>query len=397
MKKLLLFYTFFIALHCHAQLKYPVLSENAEINIITIGPGPELYDAFGHTSIQVKDEFQGVNVVFNYGVFDFDTPNFYLKFAQGKLLYKLSASPYKRFIYNYKSQQRWISTQTLNLSLQQKRNAFIFLMNNLEEKNRYYKYDFFYDNCATRPFYAIEADLGTTLQMDYSDQNKKLLTHRDLIHQYIPWNSWGSLGIDIALGSVIDRTATPEEYLFLPNELKYAFAKAQLSSPTGKKSLVLKEEKIFTPSFIHSYSTHFLISPLFILGIISLLIVFKTYKDFKNDKTINILDTILLLITGITGILVALLWFGTDHTATAWNYNLLWAFPFHIIAAFVIAKKNPPQWIYPYMKLSLIITSLLFFHWLVGVQKYALALLPLLIAITVRYIFILKRLKELKE
>lgn len=374
---------------------YPVLSEKAEINIITIGPGPELYDAFGHTSIQVKDEFQKVNMVFNYGVFDFDTPNFYLKFARGKLLYKLSASPYKNFIYNYKSQQRWISKQTLDLSLQQKRNAFAFLMNNLEEQNRYYKYDFFYDNCATRPFYAIEADLGTTLQIDYLNQNKEL-THRDLIHQYIPWNSWGSLGIDVALGSVIDRTATPEEYLFLPNELKDAFAKAQLSSPVGKKPLVLKEERVFTPSFTHSYGTHFLLSPIFILGVIALFIIFKTYKDYKNDKSINGIDTGVLLLTGIIGILVALLWFGTDHTATAWNYNLLWAFPFHIIAAFVVVKKNPPQWIYPYMKLAMILICLLFFHWIVGVQKYALALLPLLIAIALRYLFILKRLKELK-
>jgi len=90
------------------------------------------------------------------------------------------------------------------------------------------------------------------------------------------------------------------------------------------------------------------------------------------------------------------LWFGTDHTATAWNYNLLWAFPFHIFAAFVITKKNPPQWIYPYMKLTFILITLLFFHWIVGVQKYALALLPILIAITIRYWYILKKLRELK-
>ncbi len=395
MKKLCLLFIFFISSYCQAQLKYPILSEKAEINLITIGPGPELYDAFGHTAIQVKDELQGINVVFNYGVFDFDTPNFYLKFARGKLLYKLSKSPYQRFIYNYKAQQRWIRTQTLNLSLQEKRNAFGFLMNNLEEKNRYYKYDFFYDNCATRPFYAVEADLGNTLQMDYSKQQKEL-THRDLIHQYIPWNSWGSLGIDTALGSVIDRPATPEEYLFLPNELKDAFSKAQLSSTTGKKSLIIKEEKVFTPSYVHSYSTHFLLSPIFILGVIAFLILFRTYKDYKNDTPINLLDAILLIITGIIGVLVSFLWFGTDHTATAWNYNLLWAFPFHIIAGFIVIKKNPPRWIYPYMKLAIILVFLIFFHWTVGLHIYSIELLPLLIAITFRYLFILKRLKEIK-
>lgn len=396
MRYLLIILFFLVSLSSFSQLKYPILSDQSEINLISIGPGAELYDAFGHTAIHVKDTSQDLDIVFNYGVFDFDTPNFYLKFARGKLLYKLGLAPYKNFEYSYKSQQRWIKSQQLNLTQEEKRSAFQFLMSNQEEENKYYKYDFFYDNCATRPFYAIESDLGKRLQMNYGDQESGL-THRDLIHQYIPWNSWGSLGIDVALGSVIDRKATQEEYLFLPSELMNAFAKAKITTPTGVKPLVSDTRMVFTPSVIHSYGGAFFLSPIFIFSVIALLILYKTFKDAAQDRKIGWLDRVLLLVTGILGILVALLWFGTDHTATAWNYNILWAFPFHIFATFVVSKKNPPQWIYPYMKLTFILMLLLFFHWIIGVQKYALALLPLLIAIALRYLFILKKLKEIKQ
>ncbi|TVZ53406.1 DUF4105 domain-containing protein [Dokdonia sp. Hel_I_53] len=396
MKQLFVVLCFLCSLCASSQLKYPVLSEDSEINLITIGPGPELYDAFGHTAIQVFDKSNDINVVFNYGVFDFDTPNFYLKFARGKLLYKLAATSYDDFIYNYKAQERWIKLQELNLDLENRQATFRFLMHNLQEENKYYKYDFFYDNCATRPYYAIASGLGNSLQMDYSQQEKGL-SHRDLIHQYIPWNSWGSLGIDVALGSVIDREATPEEYLFLPNELLSAFAKAKISTSEGNKPFTLDTITAYIPTESHSYGSIFVLSPLFIFSILSLLIIYKTYKDYIKKYKIGWLDVLLLSLTGFIGILISFLWLGTDHTATAWNYNLLWAFPFHILAAFIISKSNPPRWIYPYMKLAIILMLLLFFHWIIGVQKYPFALLPLLIAITMRYLFILRSLRTLRD
>ncbi len=393
MKKVLLLLLLVCSLLCEAQQRYPTLSPDARVELITIGPGPELYDAFGHTSVRVKDVPNKIDMVFNYGVFDFDTPNFYLKFARGKLLYKLAATPYKNFEYSYKAQQRWIKSQELNLNQQEKQNTYEFLLNNLSEENRYYKYDFFYDNCATRPYYAIASSV--TGKLDISQNNvDTTLTHRNLIRQYLPWNSWGSLGIDIALGSVIDRVATPEEHLFLPKELMHALEQAQITSVNDSKALVKNSETIFEPSFIHTYGGSFFMSPLFILGLLALVIIYKTYKDFKNNKGIGWLDTTLLLFTGITGVLVAFLWFGTDHIATVWNYNILWAFPFHILAAFAVTKLQPARWVYPYMKLAVILMCLLFFHWIIGVQSYAPALLPLLIAITIRYIFILKNIKR---
>ena len=396
MKKALLLLLLAYSFICEAQQRFPTLSPEASIELITIGPGPELYDAFGHTSVRVKDVPNKIDMVFNYGVFDFDTPNFYLKFARGKLLYKLAAAPYKNFEYSYKAQQRWIKSQELNLNQQEKQDTYEFLLNNLDEANRYYKYDFFYDNCATRPYYAVASSVEGSLALQHTGIDTTL-THRDLIRQYVPWNSWGSLGIDVALGSLIDRVATPEEHLFLPNELMASFKTAQVTSGNSSKALVKNSQTIFEPSFIHSYGVPFYVSPLFILGLIALFIIYKTYKDFKANNGIGWLDSTLLLFAGVTGVLVAFLWFGTDHIATAWNYNILWAFPFHILAAFAVKKVQPARWIYPYMKLAVILMCLLFAHWAIGVQSYAPSLLPLLIAITVRYIYILRNIKLTRE
>ena len=93
-----------------AQNRVPTLSQQAEISVLTIGSGPELYDSFGHTAVRVKDVPQGIDVVFNYGLFDFDTPNFYTKFAQGKLLYRLGISHFDKFLQNYIAQQRRVTS-----------------------------------------------------------------------------------------------------------------------------------------------------------------------------------------------------------------------------------------------------------------------------------------------
>ncbi len=373
------------------------LTDQAEVSLFTIEKGAELYDSFGHTAIRIKDPLRGIDAVYNYGGFDFNTPNFYLKFAQGKLPYTLGRDAnYQRFLANYKAQNRKITEQVLQLDTQQKQEVFNYLENNYKPENRLYLYDFFYDNCATRPNEVFQSVLKNSLQMDYSHQPADQ-THRDLIYQFVDINSWGSLGIDIALGAVIDRPASPKEYLFLPEYVQFAFAKARLKTPTGYQALVKQTNDIYTPVTPLDTSTPFLLSPLFILGLLSILILYKTYKDYKNKRKISTFDSFLFFILGLIGVLLILLWFATDHTATKWNYNLLWAFPLQLVAAFVIAKKNPPQWVYPYMKLQFILLVFLTFQWIVGIQAYALTLIPLLIALAMRYLFILKSLKDIRD
>ncbi|MCO4821225.1 MAG: DUF4105 domain-containing protein, partial [Flavobacteriaceae bacterium] len=219
------------------------LSSTFEISVLTIAPGTSLNDAFGHSAFRVKDDTKDLDIVFNYGVYDFDTPNFYTKFAQGKLNYRLAANPFKAFFNSYKAQNRSITEQVLNLSQSEKQNLFNALLENYKPENQYYLYDFFYNNCATK----IKDVLNEALNGDIIfnlPENFESKTFRSLIYEKVNSNSWGSLGIDIALGSVIDKTATPEEHMFLPQFIHDFFAVATYNNQTLiKQEYILFENK----------------------------------------------------------------------------------------------------------------------------------------------------------
>lgn len=369
-----------------AKAQFVPLSETSEISIITIGPGAELYDKFGHSAFRVQDSLNGVDVVFNYGAYDFDTPNFYLKFAQGKLLYEIDAEYFDSFYRRYVAQNRWMKQQTLNLTLSEKQAVSEYLWNNLKPENKKYKYDFFFDNCATKIRDVVEEVLGNKLEFK-EDHIKEELTFRQLIQQNLQANSWGSLGIDVALGAVIDRKAKPIEYQFLPHYVYEGAANAVIKKNGTSESLVKKTTNLYKNSLTPT-ENNFLWSPLFVFGLLGLLIVFITYRDFKQKTRSRYLDTLIFLFTGLVGIFLLLLWFATDHTATANNYNLLWAFPISIVLIVAISKRNISSKLKRYVLLLMLLLSLLTIHWITGVQTFAIGLLPLLIALAVRYVYL---------
>jgi hypothetical protein len=363
------------------------LSETSEISILTIGPGAELYDKFGHSAFRIQDPLNEVDVVFNYGKFDFDTPNFYTKFAQGKLLYELGVSYYQPFYNSYVAQNRWVKEQTLNLNYAEKQAISDFLWNNAKPENKKYKYDFFYDNCATKIRDVMQIVLGDKLEFK-EDHIKEVLSFRELIQQNLHANTWGSMGIDIALGAVIDRKAKPIEYQFLPDYV-YAGAANAIIHRNGKTENLVKETTVLFNNDPSSPENMFITSPLFILGLIGLLIVFITYRDFKRSTRSRFLDTAIFIFTGLVGVLLLLLWFATDHTATANNYNLLWAFPISLLVVIAISKKQVSIKLKRYVLLLVLLLVLLTIHWITGVQVFAIALLPLLIALAIRYIYLM--------
>ena len=144
MLKKLLFLTSILFISFVQGQQNQLLSPQAEISVLTIGPGASLNDAFGHSAFRIKDPIKGTDLVFNYGVYDFNTPNFYLKFAQGKLNYLIGLNYYEDFFETYISQNRTIKEQVLNVSSSEKQKLFDYLLNNIKPENRAYLYDFFY-------------------------------------------------------------------------------------------------------------------------------------------------------------------------------------------------------------------------------------------------------------
>jgi len=364
------------------------LSSEAEISVLTVGPGTLLNDSFGHNAFRIKDNTLNIDLVFNYGVYDFKAPNFYLKFARGKLNYLMDADPYEDFYTIYARQDRTIQEQILNLAQNEKQQLFDFLLNNYKPENRYYLYDFFYDNCATKMRDVVEEALNQNVSFNNPDDFEGK-TFRALIHDHVERNSWGGFGIDVALGSVIDKEASPYEHMYLPKYIHEFFGSASLKNnqPLVKESNIIYQKK----SAIDTNNV--LTSPLVIFGLLSLLIIVITYFDKKKVRRTKWLDLALFGFTGLIGVMLLLLWFATDHTATANNYNLLWAFPLNLIVIVQLFRKQVKNWFVKYLKFIVILLCLLTLHWIIGVQIYAIGLIPLLIALFIRYIYLIKYFK----
>lgn len=358
------------------------LSPLSEISVLTAGSGSELYSSFGHSAIRVQDPTLGIDSVYNYGAFDFTTPNFYTNFARGKLNYTLDRQRFPYFLLGYDYEKRWVKEQTLHLTLDERKALFQFLETNYLPQNRDYKYDFFYNNCATKIWDVLKKVYGDRLVFDENYLSESY-THRELIHQNVPSNSWSGFGIDLALGSVIDDIATPKEHMFLPEFIMKQLGKAQL----GTKSLAAEPEEILSFEPVDNRPPFFL-SPVFWLSLFLVSILIWTYLDFKSNTRRRWLDFILFFTTGIVGVVIIFLWFFTDHTATAGNFNILWAFPLNLIVAFIAAQKRGPNWVAKYALFLLALLGLTPVLWVFGVQVFSPLLILVWLALGARYFFL---------
>ncbi len=384
-KKLIAFLLVIVSFSVNAQLK---LTTESKISILTIGPGTSLNDAFGHSAIRIKDPVYKFDIVFDYGRYDFETENFYLKFAQGKLDYEINQSDFEVFMRYYQYNNRSVKEQLLNLNTEQKTAFYYLLKEAIKPENKSYPYDFFYNNCATKIKDDIETILNNQLAY-YPKTTFKQFSFRNLIRSDLNQNSWGSFGIDIALGSKIDQIASVEEHMFLPKYLHQLLENARLK--TDDSRLVSISKTLYPSDAITK--TNFFSSPLFILGSLALIMLFITYKDYKNNTRSKWLDMGLFAFTGVVGVLLLLLWFATDHQTTAYNYNLLWAFALNILFIPSISKSKLNNRGLSYLKFLVLLMSLMGLHWITGVQSFAIGLIPLLIAIIMRYLFLIHHFK----
>ena len=377
----------FLSLFLTSNAQQIRLSPNAEISVLTMGPGKALYDSFGHSAIRIQDASMGIDVSYNYGVYDFSDPNFYAKFAKGQMRYVLDRRQTEGFLRNYIEDNRWVKEQILELTQGEKQQLFAFLENNLKPENRAYNYDFFYDNCATK----IPQIIDNTIPELVIDSSfvEEPQTFRTLIQQNVHWNTWGSFGMDLGIGSVVDRTAPIYDHMFLPEYVFKALEKATRSDagnvrPIVKESISLFENEPEEPE------SDFWSSPLLVISLIAILMLFITYRDNKNNGRSRYFDAILHIFLGLVGVIFLLLWFATDHYTTAYNYNMLWAFPFNLLLAFQLGRKHPKRWVKGYMKFLLLMLTLMAMHWMIGVQVFPKAIIPFVIALAVRYLFLLK-------
>jgi hypothetical protein len=304
-----------------------------KISLLTCGPGEDLYTVFGHSGLRVIDSAARTDVVFNYGTFDFDE-DFYINFTLGKLNYSLSEESFHDFMIEYRVEQRSVIEQDLNLSCTAKQQLYNALRTNALPQNRYYLYQFLFDNCSTRPRDMVKLNAGDSVRF------KRILparapTFRNMLHAYLDNGKqyWSEFGIDLLLASKIDRQVTNEESMFLPDYLMKGFDSATVASVplvAGKKTLLPA-----TPQAEEGFA----VTPMMVT--VALLILGIIITASKSRRAINIFDGIYFFVLGIMGCFMLFMWFGTDHELCGNNYNLLWALPTHIIMAFLIGKNTP--------------------------------------------------------
>jgi len=363
----------------------PAKAQFWEVSLLTADPGGELYSSFGHSAIRLREIGpDGRDLVFNFGTFDFDTPNFYGKFASGKLNYMLSVVNYDRFIVEYDHYKRGLREQVLDLNQEQKD----FLLQHLDAQyapeRRFYKYDFFYNNCATKIRDAFDIAMGE--QLVWSDSVAEEKTFRNLIDEFVVRLPWADFGIDLALGAVIDRPATELEKQFLPTYMEQAFANATIvengvSRPLVKQSRVLLE-------YPKENAQQSLLNPSMVFWLLTLVFAALTFYGFKKGKLMKGLDIALFGAVGILGLVVAFLWFFTDHTATAWNWNILWAFPGHLVLVWGLVARPNANWISSYLLFAMGATIMTLLLWMFGLQSFSPALIPILLLILLRANFL---------
>ncbi|MEB2780311.1 DUF4105 domain-containing protein [Algoriphagus sp. C2-6-M1] len=372
-----------------------VKAQSYQISLLTCDPGEEIYSSFGHSGIRVSDLASGRDVVYNYGTFDFGAPNFVLNFAGGRLDYYLSVSTFDRFIAEYDYFHRSVREQVLNLNEQQKIDLVRFLETNYLPENRAYRYDFFFDNCATRVRDAIHTVLGDQLVWHDEEQEAVDKSFRELIDEMVFYMSWSDLGIDLALGSRLDRDATPLEEQFLPKYVEGAFSRAEIQGDGPTRPLVGQNRVIL--DFEKPVGSFGAINPYWIFWVVAIVFTSITFIGFKRKKLFIGFDVAFFGILGIIGLVISILWIYSLIPSTKWNWNILWAFPGHLVLAFTLLKKTIKPWVLKYLLFALIMADAAVVFWILGWQSFHPSLVPLLLVLILRTNYLYYNLGKFKR
>jgi len=315
-------------------------SQAQEISLLTVAPGDMVYDTYGHSAIRVHDQERDMDIVYNYGLYDFDTPGFVMKFMRGKLMYMVGAHQYSDFLYNYNQDKRSIYEQKLNLNQEEKDALLKALRINMMKENRYYKYDFFFDNCSTRLRDLFE---NAVQGLEESGELKEM-TFRDLIKEHQYGNPWSDFGIDIIIGAKADVASSLDDQMFLPLYLKEILSNAIIQRGDEKIKLLGEPYEVLSfPEEAERRMTRSWITPEVVFLILALILLafrypYRTEKQLPN--WIRKVDKSILFLLGLLGCIVAFMWWGTDHIPTKSNWNLLWLNPLILLPVFFKATKN---------------------------------------------------------
>jgi hypothetical protein len=380
---------FLILLFCLPALFATSQSDSCHlrISLLTCSPGADLYSIWGHTGIRLTDSAKGVDVVFNYGTFDDSDPLFYAKFTRGIMMYSLSVWSFADFMREYEYEHRSVAEQTLQLTCEEKSQLVAALAENAKESNRFYGYHFYADNCTTRARDIIIKNTGAVAFKNILPPGH--FTFRQLIHTYLDKGGqyWNKLGIDILLGSNLDKEVNNGQAMFLPDYLLKGLDSATLNG----HPLVAQKNDILVAS-PKQESGGIQLTPFLVFTLLFLVVAVLSFnKARRANVLIRVFDTIFFLVLGLTGILLLTLWIVRVDTVCRNNFNILLALPTHAIIIFFLNRQA--TWIKVYWQLTIGIIVLLLLTWIWLPQQMNNGLLPLATIVLLRSAMRLKKIR----
>lgn len=316
----------------------PHIGDSAFASVLTCGPGDEFYTSFGHSALRVCDPAQGIDIAYNYGTFDFDIPHFYWTFAKGNLNYSLCNYDFSMFKEEYAYEGRAVVEQRLKLTNQELNNLFIALETNALPQYRYYQYDFFRDNCATRVRDMVANSLcHRTLGTESSSDTN--LSYRNILYKSTEGNLlWWRFLVDITLGARCDHRCTNYEYMFSPIEMMMIMDTMTVSDT--RQPLTEPAQLLIPETREHKANE---VRPELVFAALFLVVLALSLRARRKRSSLRWLDVTLFSTAFIVSVVVVFLWFFTSHYCTKVNMNILWASPLFLYFAIRGGKSN--RWV----------------------------------------------------
>ena len=333
-------------------------ADSVTISLLTAGPGDEVWSLYGHTAIRYHDLRTGEDLVVNYGMFSFQKSFFIARFVLGLTDYEMGITTMDHFINSYGSEGRWVYEQVLNLTREEKLQLTFALNENYLPENRVYRYNYFYNNCTTK---AREMIINHLNVKGYTSDNQwSGNSYREMTHQWTTNHRWTRFGNDLLLGVGSDLKTQREASFFLPDSVRKDFDNIILTNPDGtKRKLVAKATWLIHPKKTIDQSPSTFVTPQIVFGILFAIILMLTIYQWRSQRSLWLLDTILLIATGLAGIILFIMIF-SQHPTVRINLQILLLNPLSLIFAYHVAKAERKGLSHWYWRLLLAFLALFF-------------------------------------
>jgi len=318
--------------------------DSLRISLLSCSPGADIYEVYGHTGIRVSLLDQGRDLVFNYGMFDFSSPHFIWRFLLGRTDYYLGLQYYSDFCNEYRKRGSYVYEQELQLSKSELSTLLELLSENYRPENRVYRYNFFFNNCSTLARDIIEKAVDGKVNYPSLDYDQTL---RDGLHEFNNVQPWGSFGEDLLIGARADRAATDRELDFLPLKLMHHLEKATVAGPDSTvRQLAGTPVAVVVPEHTVSHKTP-LLDPLQAAVLFLLLILLTCIFDWYIGRSLYVADIMVLTLQGFAGIIIAFMYFFSEHPAVDTNWLVICLNPlplFFCINAVIKTARLKKSW-----------------------------------------------------